>query len=245
MAGDAGIGLFQIGVSAIGTTPTVNEYLDRVTPFWRGKPKFMAELAEILEPLTDLQDMLAMLPQAFDLDQAIGVQLDAVGEWVGRSRNIPIPVPNVWFSFDDPKRGFDLGIWKGPYDTDVGISVLDDDTYRLFLRAKIAANSWDGTAGTAAAAFELIFSQSAGSKIFVLDNGDMSMTVGISGAIPSLLFLAVLEQGFLPIKPEGVRLNYEVTSVDGAPVFGFDIENEYIAGFDVGAWGVDPTYFTS
>jgi hypothetical protein len=223
----------------------LEDYLGRVTPYWRGKPKFIAELTAILQPLVDLQNAIAWLPADFDLDDAVGVQLDAVGIWVGRSRDIPVPIPNIWFSFDDEKRGFDLGIWQGPFDSDTGITVLDDDTYRLFLRAKIAANNWDGTVETAAAAFNLIFSKSPGSLIFVLDNGDMSMTVGIAGKIPSLLFLALLEQGFLPLKPEGVRLNYEITSSDGGPVFGFDLENEYIAGFDVGAWGVAPDYFTS
>ncbi|MFJ6322250.1 MULTISPECIES: DUF2612 domain-containing protein [unclassified Rhizobium] len=245
MAEDDGIGFFAIGISSIGTTPAVESYLDRVAPFWRGKQKFMAELAALFEPITDLQDVLAGLPGDFDLDVAVGVQLDAVGEWVGRSRNIPIPIANVWFSFDDAPRGFDLGIWKGPFDNDYGITVLDDDTYRLFLRAKIAANNWDGTVETATAAFNLIFSKSPGSLIFVIDNGDMSMTVGIAGKIPSILFLALLKQGFLPLKPEGVRVDYEITSVDGQPVFGFDVENEYIAGFDTGAWGVTPDYFTS
>lgn len=245
MANDAGIGLFQIGISSIGTTDTVNGYLDRVTPFWRGQPKFTAELVAILEPISDLQDMLAKLPQTFDLDDAVGVQLDAVGLWVGRSRNIPIPIPNIWFSFDSAPRGFDLGIWRGPFDNDSGITVLDDDTYRLFLRAKIAANNWDGTAETAPDAFNLIFSKSPGSLIFVLDNGNMSMTVGIAGKIPSVLFLALLEEGFLPIKPEGVRVDYEITTSDGAPVFGFDVENGFISGFDVGAFGASPTYFTS
>jgi len=35
-----------------------------------------------------------------------------------------------------------------------------------------------------------------------------------------------------------VRVNYTiVTSVDTAPLFGFDVNNQYIAGFDIGAWG--------
>ncbi len=80
---------------------------------------------------------------------------------------------------------------------------------------------------------------------FVVDNLDMSMTIGISGVVPPILFLALLEQNFLPLKPEGVRIDYEITSDSGSPVFGFDIENDYIAGFDHGAWGVSPSYYTS
>ena len=28
-----------------------------------------------------------------------------------------------------------------------------------------------------------------------------------------------------------------MTTVDGAPIFGFDVQNQYISGFDSGAWG--------
>lgn len=224
---------------------TTDDYLDLITPYYRGKPIFTATLAAVLEPFANLQGMLAQLPQDFDLDQAVGVQLDAVGQWVGRSRFIPTPIPNIWFSFDDARRGLDLGVWEGPYDSDSGITRLDDETYRVFLRAKIAANQWDGRVETAQAAFNLVFSQSPGTWLFVIDNGDMSMTVGISGAIPSLLFIALLNQGFLPLKPEAVRVNYAITSVNNAPVFGFDVSNQYIAGFDTGSWGVGPSYFTS
>jgi hypothetical protein len=260
---------------------TVEDYVGRLTPFWRGKPKFTAEIIALVEPLVDLQALVGELPGDFDLDNAVGVQLDAVGIWVGRSRLIPVPIPNIWFAFDDPIRCFDAGVWRGPYDSESGITRLDDDTYRTFLRAKIAANNWDGTVSGAAAAYALIFPQpptsqidlvgtfdtgdfvlqglrddgtyvvltgsvgSFGSLLFITDNGDMTMTVGIAGVIPSLLFLALLEQGFLPLKPEGVRVDYEITSVDGSSLFGFDVQNQYVAGFDTGAWGVSPTYFTS
>ncbi|MDH1268921.1 DUF2612 domain-containing protein [Rhizobium pusense] len=199
----------------------IDDYLDLITPYYRGKPVFTATLTAVLEPFVNLQSMLGKMPQDFDLDTAVGAQLDAVGEWVGRTRFIPTPVANVWFTFNDDRRGFDLGVWKGPYDSDTGITRLDDETYRIFLRAKIAANQWDGRVETAQAAFSLVFSQSPGTNIFVIDNFDMTMTVGISGVIPSLLFIALLQQGFLPIKPEGVRINYAITTVNNAPVFGF------------------------
>jgi len=224
---------------------TTDDYLDLITPYYRGKPVFTSTLTSVLDPFANLQVMLGQMPQDFDLDTAIGVQLDAVGQWVGRSRFIPTPIPNIWFSFDDALRGFDLGVWKGPYDSDSGVTRLDDETYRIFLRAKIAANQWDGRVETAQAAFNLVFSQSPGTYIFVIDNFDMTMTVGISGAIPSLLFIALLNQGFLPIKPEGVRINYAITTVNNTPVFGFDVDNQYIGGFDTGSWGVGPSYFTS
>lgn len=238
------------GVGAIPPAPqpplpkTVEDYLDKIIPWHRNKPKFVATVRLAVEPFVAQQDFLNALPSQFDLDTAVGVQLDQVGEWVGRSRYIRTPIANVFFSFDDPPRGFDLGVWKGPYDTDAGITRLDDETYRTLLRAKIAANTWDGTLPGSKKALAIMFPD-GDTHVFIIDNQDMSLTYGVSGKIPSILFLALLADGYIPLKPEGVRANYRVTPVDGAPLFGFDVENEFISGFDTGAWGVPPSYFTS
>ncbi|WP_367305243.1 DUF2612 domain-containing protein [Burkholderia multivorans] len=77
-----------------------------------------------------------------------------------------------------------------------------------------------------------------GTRVFIEDHQDMSMTIGISGKVPSAVFLALLAGGYIPLKPEGVRVAYTiVTSVDGAPLFGFDMNSDLVAGFDTGVWG--------
>jgi len=135
-----------------------------------------------------------------------------------------------------PAVGFDQGNWKGPFDPDTGLTLLDDDSYRLVLRAKIGANHWDGTLESSKAVLDSIFGGST--FVFIQDNQDMSMTIGIAGTVPSAVFLALLAGGYIPLKPEGVRVNYTiVTSVDGEPLFGFDVQSSLISGFDVGAWG--------
>lgn len=223
--------------------PDTDSYLDLITSYHRGKPNFTATIRALVEPLAQLQAVSAHMPADFDLDDAIGVQLDKVGEWVGRSRFVKIPIANVWFSFDDALRGFDQGVWQQPYDTGSGITRLDDEAYRTLLRAKIAANQWNGQIGTAKSALDIIFPDGA-TQILLIDNQDMSMTFGISGVIPSLLMIALVSDGYLPLKPEGVRTNYVITTVSG-PLFGFDVQNELIAGFDAGAWGAPPSYFLS
>ena len=93
-----------------------------------------------------------------------------------------------------------------------------------------------GTLESTAAILNSIFN--GDTYVFIQDNQDMSMTIGVAGKVPSAVFLALLEGCYIPLKAEGVRVNFEiVTSVDGAPIFGFDVENQFIAGFDVGAWG--------
>jgi hypothetical protein len=223
---------------------TADDYLALITPSHRGKPKFAATIKAIIEPVVAQHDFIEHLPLDFDLDQAIGAQLDAVGEWVGRTRFVKTPISGAWFSFDDTDfRGFDRGVWFRPFDTPSGITRLDDETFRTLLRAKIAANNWDGTLPAAKAALEIIFPNGE-TSIVITDNQDMTITFGVAGVIPSALFIALLADGYLPLKPEGVGADYLITTVNG-PLFGFDVQNEFISGFDAGAWGAPPVYFTT
>ncbi|WP_287497779.1 DUF2612 domain-containing protein [Pandoraea sp. CB10b_02] len=213
----------------------VTDYTGKITSEHADKPKFSAMVAAVAQCFVDAQNGLAAMPAAFDLDGAVGKQLDSVGLWVGVSRIVATPLTGVYFSFDTAGLGFDQGVWKGPFDPDAGVTSLDDDTYRLLIRARIGANHWDGTLAGTKAIFEQIFN--GDTHVYLQDNQDMSITVGISGKVPSTLFLSLLSGGYIPIKPQAVRVSYYlVTSADGAPLFGFDMGNDYVAGFDAGAW---------
>ncbi len=214
----------------------VSKYTGLITSQHANKPNFMAMVAGVAQPFVDIQNVLASIPSSYDLDNAVGAQLDVVGEWVGISRKISTPLA-VYFSFDTAGLGLDQGSWQGPYDPNTGLVSLDDDTYRLLIRAKIGANNWDGTLGSSAAILNSIFS--GGTYVFIQDNGDMTITFGVSGQTPSAVFMALLAGGYIPLKPETVHVTaYLVSSVSGTPLFGFDVENQYISGFDVGSWGV-------
>lgn len=214
----------------------LSQYTDLITSEHNKRLKFMEVVETLAEPMVDLQNVLSAMPGKFDLDNAVGDQLDTIGLWVGISRDVPVPLTGVYFSLDIDGLGFDQGSWKGPFDPDAGLTRLDDDTYRLVIRAKIGANHWDGTLESSKAILDSIFG--GGTFVFIQDNQDMSMTIGIAGVIPSAVFLAVLANGLIPLKPEGVRINIViVTTVDGAPMFGFDMSNNLVAGFDTGAWG--------
>jgi hypothetical protein len=257
----------------------VFDYLAKVTREHAGQPDFISMLAMVLQPFSDAQLFLKQLPEQFDLDTAIGAQLDVDGQWIGRSRNIKVPVANSYFTFDDPLRGWDRGVWKGPFADLTGLVVLDDETYRDLLFAKCAANHWDGTIGQAQRILTNFFAASPGTLVFIEDKGDaplqinyftfddnsplrgfdegvwfrpgdalsnftstdMLMIIGVSGQIPSIVFLSILAQNLIPLKPPGVRLDVEVTSVNGIPLFGFDVGTAYVAGFDQSSWGVPPS----
>lgn len=67
--------------------------------------------------------------------------------------------------------GFNQGIWKRPFDPDTGLTVLDDDTYRLVIRANIGANHWDGTLESTAAILNSIFGNPSSDLVPVHANG--------------------------------------------------------------------------
>lgn len=219
-------------------------YVSLITSYHRGKPKFTATVRLHAEAYADLINVAQGVPGVFDLDVAIGAQLDAVGEWVGRSRYIVTQIDNAWFSFDIAGLGLDQGVWRDPYASDTGLTRLDDESYRILLRAKIAANNWDGTVEGAAAALSLVFGGN-GSILYIEDRQDMSMIMGLSGDLPNALIIAMFGGGYIPIKPGGVGASYLTTSISGAPIFGFDAvaaDGRPLAGFDEGAWAVSTDY---
>lgn len=216
----------------------LSTYTDLVTPQHSDKPKYMAMLAAVFGCFVDQQNLLSSMPSAFDLDNAVGKQLDAVGLWVGVKRDVAVPITGAYFAWDTPGLGWDQGSWQGPFDPTTGISSLDDGTYRVLIKAKIGANHWDGTLPTAKTILDSVFT--GGSLAIIQDNGDMTITFGIAGTQPSALLRAILSQGLLPLKPEAVHVDgYVMTSIDGTPMFGLDVENDYIAGLDVGALAID------
>jgi len=215
----------------------LNDYTALITSEHSDKPKFMAIVEMLSAPLVDLMNVLDVMPALFDLDVAVGDQLDVLGQWIGLSREVTTPLTGIYFAFDVPGLGFDQGAWKGPFDPDTGLVSLDDATYLMTLRAKIAANHWDGTPESAADIIDML--APPGTLVFLEDPCDMSITIGVAGKFPSALYLALLKTGLLTLKPEAVQVNYAVTSVDGAAIFGFDVDSEYVAGFDSGAWSAD------
>src|ERR1700761_2587677 len=114
----------------------VSKYLDLVTSEHADKPNFNAMIAVLTQPFVDMQNLMASMPGLFDLDTAIGAQLDRVGLWVGISRVLKIPLQGVYFSFDTEGLGWDQGTWKGPFDPADQLVSLGDEPYRRLLRAK-------------------------------------------------------------------------------------------------------------
>lgn len=213
----------------------LTDYLDLVPSANRQREKFIASLSVALEPILAAIDACASMPAAFDIDLAVGTQLDAVGVRVGMSRYLLTPIAGVYFAFDDDTAGFGSGIWRRRFDPVAGVVALDDNTYRAALKLKAAANAWDGSTGGAQTMLAALAQDDV--FLFAQDGFDMSMTIGVAGKIPSLLFLELIRQVVDWVRPATVQVKLAVvTSKSGAPIFGFGAQNEYIGGFGSGAW---------
>ena len=196
-------------------------------------------------PLINLSTATRGLVSAFDIDTAVGVQLDILGLWIGRSRIVSQPISGVYFSLDIDGLGFDQGVWQGPYDPDSGYTTLSDETYRIILKAKIAINNWDGRNDSLPPILDAAL-EGSGLKMQIVDNQDMTISIWVFPETDisnvSLELIAAIRQGYLTVKAAGVwggsiEIPAVETPSEGNRFFGFDMDNEYIAGFDDGAWG--------
>jgi hypothetical protein len=224
----------------VNTSPsfgTVAAWLALVTSEHASKPKFMAMLAATLQPVADAIAIVESIPAAYDLDNAVGVQLDADGGWVGISRNITTPLAGVFFSWDTLGLGWGQGNWT-PGITLTELITLPDAQYRTLLYAKIAANHWDGSVPGAYAVFDIIFA-GTGFGVLIQDLQGMHMAMALTGPIPDAVTQALFTSGYFDLKPAGVHIDkYYLPAKPNVPYFGFGVENDNIAGWGVGYWGV-------
>jgi Protein of unknown function (DUF2612) len=185
-------------------------YLSLIPSANNQRPLFLAFVAALVQASVDQQNVMLSLPSLFDIDVAVGDQLDKLGAWIGVIRNLNQEVD--------------------------GVSVLPDASYRILLKLFIAQNNWDGTIPGMYSIWNTVFA-AEGYQILVQDNQDMSMFVVFLNPPTDLLILSILTQGYFLLRPAGVEIiGYFMPSVPGIPAFGFDVENSTVSGFDVGAW---------
>jgi len=214
---------------------TVDSYLNLITSEHRQKPKFSAMVGMGAGASVWIQDLLTSMTPLFDVDLASGQQLDVIGIWVGISRKIPVPIPgsDVYFSWDSTaEKGWELGVWRSDQEP-VEVTILPDDIYRTFIKAKIAANRWDGTLQNMYEVWDSVFTDIT---IFIQDNQDMSYNIGFVGRPVDSLTLALIQQGYLPLKPEGVRVSVIYSPVDDNKLFAWDVDTSVFGGWDEASW---------
>ncbi len=128
-----------------------NEYAKIVTSEYREKPKAEAFLKAKLSINKDLINLVLNMPQEFDLDKAVGKQLDILGEIVGASRIVSI--------------------------SDTEAYTLSDEDYKVYIKSKIAKNAWNGEIDS----LQNVWFELFGKRIGIVDNQDMSIGVYLIG----------------------------------------------------------------
>lgn len=217
----------------------MSKYTELITSYHANGPLFVQHIDLSTRPLTDVSTAINGLPAAFDIDEARGAQLDILGEWIGRSRYVTTPIAGIYFAWDSDTLGYDRGVWQGPWDPDSGYTALSDETYRTVLKAKIAINNWDGQNDSLP---DILDAATAGSglRMQIVDNQDMTLSVWVFPQQDindvSLELIAAIRQGYLTVKAAGVQAQAILTPSTGTLFFGFDMTNQYIAGFDTGSW---------
>lgn len=158
----------------------IDKYLNSVTSQHRDKKKFIAWLSSSLTIIDHAYIMTKNIDNDFDLDNALGVQLDMLGQSIGRKRMLTFQPLND----------------HNP--------VMDDETYRLVLKAKVAMNNWDGKTESAYGIWDNTFKDIG---LQIQDNQDMSMTAYVTGYVNQIR-QDLIQHGYIVPKPEGVKINY-------------------------------------
>jgi hypothetical protein len=212
-----------------------NEYTDLIAGFHVGKERYTSWVFTLTEPLRIARERLAALREDFDVDTAIGAQLDAVGVRVGVSRVLPMTLTDVYFALDDVDGiGLDLGVWKGVYDPVDGTTTLGDETYRAVIKAKIAQNHWDGTRGSLPDFLGEVLGQ-FGQPAKVLDLEDldtMHVVLHLTKDTTPPIVWELFSRRIIDVTAAGVSVDL----VDNNPWFGFDYETASVKGLDESEW---------
>ena len=180
-------------------------YLDLITSEYQNSGNFLIWVSALLNKGFDISTLLDTLDTNFDIDNAVGSQLDMLGSIVGERRTV----------------GFQPSNSLSP--------VLDDNTYRILLKAKIARNQWNGKIDGLQSIWATLF---PAGKIIIIDNQNMTVNIAISGTFSSIVE-DLIQNGYIVPRPQGVLVNYSFGTM---PFFGFDRQDFYISGFDTGNW---------
>ncbi len=197
------------------TTTLVQYYQDTLLYQWVNAPKARGMIGALV-PCAVCDLLIHDVRDAFDLETAVGPQLDVVGEYLGLSRTVYGTVDRPYFQLDDYTTGPDLTLIGMTDYTDATVNassatyrygfafeaayVLEDEEYRTMLRFKRALNSSDMTLYSIQNALWETF----GAAILAFDFTDMAMGYYVATASSRYAEIAI-GMDLIP-KPMGVGL---------------------------------------
>lgn len=211
------------------------EYENLLIVQYSDKPKASATISSIVKRFKNNFDLLEQMEDAFDLDNAVGKQLDIIGKIVGISRNVEGVIPKIFFGFDGNvnARGFDSAAFYTLDQQQYTDTQLSDSDYRFFIRMKIAKNHAKATMSddNGSNLNNIVLSMFDG-YAYMVDNKDMSVTIYVENSPKSYLLPYAISLDLIPL-PQAVEVKY--ISLIARKSFGFS-NNQNSFGFSSGSF---------
>lgn len=211
------------------------QYSDLIITQFYKKPKAKAEIELFSSEFESIYHVIKSFEEKFDLDNAVGDQLDKIGKLVGQSRIIQNAIPKVYFGFSENEnaRGFGQAPFFNISDNKYSPTQLNDYQYLFFIKARIAKNNCHGvmqndTGNSIQDVIQFLFNGGA----YVLDNKDMTLNLYVYTDV-ALDFVRILRSEDLLPAPMGV--DYKFIKIIDGDTFGFS-ENENAKGFGQGVF---------
>ena len=178
------------------TTINTEYYINLITSEHANKPKYVAWMKVLLTPFIDAINLNKSIKSAFYINNAVGVQLDIIGKWLGLSRQVDF----------QPTNG--------------SSSILNDKYYRIALKAKIVKNLWKGTIEDFYNMWQILFN-GEDLQVYLADNQNMDyVIVTWDSTTQDPMISDLLRNGYIIPRPAGLGTLY--VDVDSDEVFGFD-----------------------
>jgi len=202
----------------------VDNYKKLLIVQYADKPKAKQTIETFLGELEKVYELANEFDEAFDLDLAVGKQLDILGKIVGLSRRVKLVIPKKYFglngSFGDKFEIVESYPFKDKFEPAYSDVELNDYDYRFFLRAKISKNYAKATMiDENKLSVQDVVSYIFEEKAYVVDKYDMSFCLYVNRDYDFDRIRYIIKLNLIP-KPQGVRIR-EIVSYDENGTFGF------------------------
>lgn len=195
------IGVFEIGVSQIGTIPPF-DWASTIQVQYGNSPILLSlieNMFEYIDPTEWFDDFFSLY---MNIPTAAGAGLDVLGRIVGVSRVLNIGTQQ-YFGFEEALPGplpFNVGIFYTGGGTTTNFS-LADDPYRVLIMAKALGNISDGSMKSINTILSSLFPGRG--NAYVTNGQNMSMTLTFAFTLTPVELAIIEQSGAIPI-PAGV-----------------------------------------
>lgn len=200
--GSNAIGVFEIGVSQVGTIPPFNWIGTVISQY--GNSPILLQLIENFNNYVDLtKNFDDFYDKIWNVITAQGIGLDIWGRIVGVNRVLQIST-SKFFGFEEAGNAFIDPFNVSPFYTGTMITdnfALSDEAYRTLILAKAFANISDGSTASINQLLLTLFPNRG--NAYVVDNNDMTIEYAFAFTLNAVEYAIVTNSGVLP-KPTGV-----------------------------------------